>query len=662
MKKAKEIKKEVLKNFLPPPELKVSEWAEQNFNLSPEFSSITGKINLNITPYLREILDSLNDPKVKKITWVASSQVAKTTMLLIAMSYFIAHEPSPMLFITKTKDMAKELSKERFRAVIRDNKALKDVLDGEDSTDNLYSKIFPGGLLVFGSATTLGDLISRPIKIIFLDEVDTFPAEVSKQGNPIDKVTARVKTFSDSKVFTVSVPGIKDESNVMKAYNKSDMRVYKVPCPFCNHFQEMIFANIQKHEDSWTNATYKCEKCSSLIEEKYRHKMVRSGRWESTNPNPEESRHIGFKINQLYSLFPDITWGSIGAKLSEAKRLAALGDKAPLKVFWNETMGETWDDQHLNNIDEHELMARREIYPAEVPLGVGYLTAGVDFQADRAEVSVLGFGKNNHIWLIDHKIFYGDPGLDPDSPNAQIYRDLDAYLEKDFKHESGQHIWISKVFLDVGDGNRTIPETKFAFGKRYRGYQPIKGSRNVNDAAFTGSSTKDPATGLPIYYVGTHALKDDINGRLRIKYPTEGAYIHFPKDYTGERVPRYSHINTDYFKQLTSEKLIEKKEAGHIRKVWVKKYGSIRNEALDCFVYAMAAYIKRVVEDGYFIDEKCDEYEQDYQKMLAQEIAEATGQGTPAIQEASTPPPGPMPQETDPYAYLELFKNKSKRF
>lgn len=65
------------KNYKPPADLTVSEWAEQYRVLSRENSAEAGPWRNARTPYLVDIMDSFTDPRIKKISLVASSQVGK---------------------------------------------------------------------------------------------------------------------------------------------------------------------------------------------------------------------------------------------------------------------------------------------------------------------------------------------------------------------------------------------------------------------------------------------------------------------------------------------------------------------------------------------------------------------------------------------------------
>jgi len=63
---------------------------------------------------------------------------------------------------------------------------------------------------------------------------------------------------------------------------------------------------------------------------------------------------------------------------------------------------------------------------------------------------------------------------------------------------------------------------------------------------------------------------------MRIEEPGAG-YMHFSDE-----------LPDEYFKQLTAEKIVTRYHKGFKRREFVKTRP--RNEALDCFVYALAAY------------------------------------------------------------------------
>lgn len=65
------------KNYRPPADLTVSEWAEEYRVLSRENSAEAGPWRNARTPYLVDIMDAFTDPRIRKLSLVASSQVGK---------------------------------------------------------------------------------------------------------------------------------------------------------------------------------------------------------------------------------------------------------------------------------------------------------------------------------------------------------------------------------------------------------------------------------------------------------------------------------------------------------------------------------------------------------------------------------------------------------
>ena len=73
-------------------------------------------------------------------------------------------------------------------------------------------------------------------------------------------------------------------------------------------------------------------------------------------------------------------------------------------------------------------------------------------------------------------------------------------------------------------------------------------------------------------------IKSQINYHLNVAEKGEG-YVHFRAGYHEE----------EYFIQLTNEELRGKIVNGRQELRWMPKQENARNEALDCFVYALAA-------------------------------------------------------------------------
>ena len=74
----------------------------------------------------------------------------------------------------------------------------------------------------------------------------------------------------------------------------------------------------------------------------------------------------------------------------------------------NTVLATLWEEKHEVAIDSHALWNRCEPFAAEAPDGVCLLTAGVDVQADRLEMEVVGWGRDEESWSIGYHVIPGD--------------------------------------------------------------------------------------------------------------------------------------------------------------------------------------------------------------------------------------------------------------
>jgi phage terminase large subunit GpA-like protein len=114
-----------LKVWRAPPRLTVSQWADTERKLSGEASAEPGRWSTARAEYQRGIMDAIADPTIREIWVQKSAQVGWTEILGNAVGYFIDQDPSPMLLIQPTLDMAEAWSKDRFAPMLRDTPALR---------------------------------------------------------------------------------------------------------------------------------------------------------------------------------------------------------------------------------------------------------------------------------------------------------------------------------------------------------------------------------------------------------------------------------------------------------------------------------------------------------------------------------------------------------
>ncbi|MGE0715638.1 MAG: phage terminase large subunit family protein [Alphaproteobacteria bacterium] len=560
----------------PDPSLTVSEWADEYRRLSPKSASEPGKWRTVRTPYLRKIMDALSaSSPVVRVALMKGAQLGGTEAGFNWIGYVIHHAPGPMLAVQPTTSTAKRNSKQRIAPMIAETPELADLVSearARDSGNTLLAKEFPGGILVLAGANSAADLRSMPARYLFLDEVDAYPGDVDGEGDPIALAEARSRTFSRRKVLMVSTPTIDGRSRIQREHAAAATRwTYQVPCPTCGTFQALRFQQLRWTGSDPRTARYICEACEASLGDEHKTEMLERGDWfPDGDPN---STSWAFHLSSLYSPVGWLSWVEIATAW-----IAAQGDQELLKTFVNTILAETWKEK-AEAPEWQRLYDRREEWPfGTVPSGVLFLTAGVDVQADRIEVSIWGWGRAKESWLVEHRVLMGD------TARAEVWDDLQAMIVEVWPTASGVEMRLLRVAVDSGHATTQVYD--FA---RLRGAVMAVDGRDRLSAILGQVSRIDTnragkkVPGVNLWPVGVSIAKAELYGWLRLDRPTDesgdpfpAGYVHLSKWTTEEQV-----------KQLVAERLVTRKVKGFSRTEWQKMRE--RNEVLDCRNYARAA-------------------------------------------------------------------------
>ena len=537
----------------------VSEWADKYRVLSPEASSEPGKWDTSRAEYQRGIMDAFSDPKVYQVVWMSSAQVGKTEALLNIIGYFIHQDPSPMLLLQPTLEMAQTFSKDRLAPMLRDTPVLKGkVKDAKsrNSGNTILHKTFPGGHITMAGANSPSSLASRPVRVALLDEVDRYPLSAGSEGDPVNLAIKRTTTFWNRKIMLTSTPTIKGISRIEKAYEESDKRRFYVPCPFCGKKQYLKWSNVVWEDNNPKTAKYVCEECGSLWNDAQRWNAIRNGEWIAEG---EFNGIAGFWLNEIYS-----PWVKLADMVTNF--LNSKDDPEMLKTFVNTSLGETWEDVGGEELEWEKFYSLKEEYK-KIPARALVLTCGVDVQDDRLEGEIRAWGEREESWGIKRFVIYGSPALD------ETWEKLDDIIFAQYEHELGIKMKIALTCIDSG-GHFTDEVYRYTKAREFRGVFAIKGSSTYAAPIITRPSTNNKYK-AKVFLIGTDTAKELIFARLKFTLE-EKIYYHWNDEYDEE-----------YFKQLTAEKPITKFEKGVKKREWVKVRK--RNEALDYNVYALAA-------------------------------------------------------------------------
>lgn len=583
-------------------------------------------------PYLQDIMDLYNDPAVREVWVMKSAQVGWTEALNNMIGYIIDRKPGPMMIIQPTVEMVEAWSKDKLAPMLTDCPVLQAKVSqprAKDGANTLRHKTGPGWRLSMSGANSPAGLRMRSIRDLFCDEVDGYPRSSGKEGDPIQIARKRQTTFWNRKFFAGSTPTIKGVSRIEAGFESTDMRYLHLPCPHCTEandgvadgYQRLEWAQFRWKDSDAGTAAYLCKHCGSLIEHHYKQWMLERRKWVATKPFDGRA---GIQIWEAYS--PFVSWPEMVANFLEAKKLPET-----LQTFINTSLGETWEEKG-NTVEAGSLLDRKEQYGAEnIPSDVLMLTVGGDTQDDRVELQLLGWGADEESWIIEQKVFRGDPG------KPALWLEVDEYLLRQFDTEDGRRLFVEATAIDSG-GHHTSAVYNFVVSRKQRRVWAIRGVGGPGKLIWPKKATKTPKSRANVFNIGVDAAKGVLYGRLA-KVPEPGpGYIHLPHA-----------ADAAFCAQLTSEKSITKYVKGRPLLVWEPRVKGAPQEAQDCWNYGYAAFLGRGGPDLLKRFARRVGRSPRVARPVASRPAGPSEQVAPAIVSTKPPPASPQQQSANPF-------------
>lgn len=559
------LKEVFAKSIFLKPKLDLYQWSEKYRVLSQESSALFGRFQA--LSYQIEPMRCISDPNIREVVLMWGSQLGKSEIINNTIGYYIHQDPSTILFLLPTEDMAEDYSKRRLTPMFRDTKELGELIFDREANNTILIKNFKGGNLALVGSNSPSKLASKPIKVLVVDEVDR--CENTKEGHSIDLAQKRTNTYYDRKIIKVSTPTIKGHSVIESEYELSDKRKYFVPCPKCDFYQTLSFESLkwEQGEDGShdiDSVRYACIECGSLWSEVEKNAAVTKGQWRATahikhkphKPKPREK--VGFFLNALYS--PFFTMKDIVKDFLDSK-----DNIAKFQVFVNTIKAESFEPPSVK-FQENELYNRRESYtPTTLPDDIIFITSGVDVQGDRVEIEFRGWALGFESFGVKHSVLMGD------TKQSDVWSKLYTELKQVFYTTSGRRLRSSITLIDSGFNKERV----YNFVRLDSRFFASKGASESEKKKDFINPSKKMASGVRLFSIGTYAGKSEAFKLLRTIEVGAG-YCHFNESYSLE-----------YFRQLTAEKLVKTKTpSGYTTYRWEKIRE--RNEGLDLFVLCLA--------------------------------------------------------------------------
>lgn len=555
----------------------LSGWADEHRIIGDGAGPEPGRWRTERTPYMRAIMDAVTDPSVREVVMCTGVQLGKTELLLNTICYFMLHEPAPIMLVEPSEELARDIGQDRIDTMIQASPELRPLFglsEGSPEKSRKTGKLkldvkrFPGGYLKLASAASPTDLKSRPIRIILCDEIDTFPAR--QDGNAVDMAIARASNFADRKVLLTSTPGTLAGSEIWRRLSACARYAFKIPCQHCGELHVWTWDMVRWDKSNSgagdpSTARMICPSCGGQIRDgsPAPYSLLASGSWELVSGTANSGR-VGFHLSGLYS-----PWMSLSGIVGEWLTANAARDIDRLKTFIQDRLAEPWEDRAPSWRGDSCESAADRFEDAPDHTSLRYLTAGVDVQRDRIEISIWGFSASLESWAISHTVFTGDP-LSPG-----VWREVFSFLASPVMISDGRQGRIFAACVDSGDGYTTQAVYRFCAPLESRRIVAVKGVGG-DRVPLVSPPSRTAGYHSPLYRLGVDRLKLVIYDRLRVPVPGPG-YIHIPRE-----------LSDEFWAQLTGEYPEEVVEHGRQVVRWRKCRA--RNEALDCAVYALAAF------------------------------------------------------------------------
>lgn len=616
--------------LLPPREISIAQWAEENRRLENPGGGYSGQWSFDLAPYLREPTDALGpDSPYSIVVFQGSAQMGKTELGLNWAGHTIDADPADMIVCQPDKELTREFMVARVTELVAQTPALREKV----RTDNQYEKRFRGGTSIYGIWPVAAQFRQRPVPRWWLDDYDEIPDDIDGQGAPITLAEGRGTTFEGrTKGLVTSSPAKGDGRGINAEFRAGTQKLWHWPCPHCGGWFAAAWpllhvddggtlrplVECEADEDPLTigpararaTAVIVCPHSGCVIEQKHKAAMNRAGRWCGPLQQIVDGEVIGDELEtriasfRICGLAGFASWPRLAELYVEAVEAWRLEqDAVKLRAFYNTQLGENYVGAAGNeapiDADELKLRPRGEYRLGQVPAGVEALTAAVDVQGNRFEVLVVGWKAGLASAIVDRYAILETAEGRPVRPSRYPEHWLDLLPRVLFRRyplaeDPEETAPILGVAID-SQGEPGVYENALKFwhavraaGVAERAFSLIKGAPKANGpivplptlVEVRGSGRRKLKGGARLYVVNVNAAKDVVNARLHRDDGGAGS-IEWPAD-----------LDDEYLDELASER----KDG----KLWVKRSPRQANETFDLMGYNVFALKRWIGERGDF--------------------------------------------------------------
>ncbi len=571
------------------------QWCEDHIVVD-DTSPKPGPWRSDYSPWVRPVMDAATSVAIRRIAVKCSAQSAKTQTVLNLACYIVAEDPGPALYVMAAADEARDFMRDRVVPTFESCRPVREQFRGVQK----MTAVFNGMPFYFAGSHSKSKVQSKPIRWLFLDEMRNYP-----KGR-VELALKRTRSFWNAKEFLISTADTVGDI-VDSEYRAGTQETWHIQCPKCQTWQPLKFDSLKwdREEEAKPMGEYSFDRLAETIRlhcatpdcghtwrdvPVERRRIAREGKFIAQNPNAPSNKR-SFHWNAMLPQW--VSWKSIVEEYLAAVRAAKAEhpDLEPLKTFWNETLGESWDEA-LGVIDDWGFIEERkqnytfgEVWPEEI---CRFMSA--DKQAEGGEHYwwvVRAFSANGRSRLIA----YG---------RAETTEQLEELRGR-------YNVPLKNAMIDSG-----FRATEVYRWCQKSGWKAFKG----DSAELYTTSARNPETGReqtvrrlwhkvpvdPMFGVQRNARLRNVRSKpiwlYRFSNDTTKDYLaEFMRGIIGDwSIPKT--IGRDYLSQISAERRIEKIDTrGGSHFTW-HRYRKA-NHLLDCeLMILVAAVITGVVQSG----------------------------------------------------------------
>lgn len=569
-----------------PEALSISQWAER-YRRVTEIDAKPGRWRGELVPHAAPIMDDICKPWVRQVWICLPERGAKTQILLNTVCWAIdqGSQAGNIFWLMPTEADARKALGERvipvFRALDdhgRPGRIARYLPKAQDDVTRGMVRFNHGVRLFPAWANSPGSMAAYFGRVNIADECDKFPERTSEGTDPITLFLKRARDdrHRSKYVFASTPAGRFIHKGAMGC---RQVKTWAMRCPDCGESVRPQEEHLVIPDGATVETVGQlelglaCPACGSVWDEERRAVAYHGGR-EMVVSGAEHARpeSIGWQVPAW--VFPVIPL----VEIVRAWLLAQDPSNVTARAAWaNGYRVEDYDPEEATAPELSGLIERRESYAPVVPMDAAVLTAGVDVQGDRIEVEVVAWGVGVESWGMEYAVLFGDTSL------PEVWSQLDQFLGKRYRHESGAELGIARAFVD--DGFRTHMVVRFTGPRLGRGVFACKGAVDHKAAEIRGPNlAKVGGAKVRQFLLGTQRLKSLMFGYFGMTAPGAG-YCHVPDTYPAK-----------WFEMLQAEHLVTRKVGAREVTTWEPVKSGARNEAIDCRVYALAALLSLRVD------------------------------------------------------------------